>query len=125
MIETCLMFQGIHAKCGGLDGLEEPMWHCYTCRESLREQGMEETITLQTNKLWSKHLQAISEIAPQLADRLQSQQTKQKKSQGRVLANTKYDYTTSFTDLLGSLLDRDESPGDSDYESGDKLKMAI
>ena len=125
MTETCLMLQGIHAKCGGLDGLEEPMWHCYTCRESLREQGMEETITLQTNKLWSKHLQAISEIAPQLADRLQSQQTKQKKSQGRVLANTKYDYTTSFTDLLGSLLDRDESPGDSDYESGDKLKMAI
>ena len=40
-----------------------------------------------------------------------------------MLANTKYDYSTSFTDLLGSLLDREESPGDSDYESGDRLKV--
>ena len=103
----------------------EPTWHCYTCRQTLREQGQEETINSQTNKLWNKHMEAIARIAPDLADKLQMQQCKEKKSEARVVANTKYDYSTSFTDLLGSLLDRDESPGDSDYESGDKVKMAV
>ena len=99
------------------------MWHCYTCRQALREQGMEDTVTNQTDKLCRKHLDLLNKIAPHLAVRLQSKQTKEKRSPARVVANTKYDYSTSFTDLLGSLLDRDDSPGDSDYESGDKLKM--
>ena len=118
-------YQGIHAKCGGLDSLLEPTWFCYTCRQTLREQGQEETITTQTNKLWDKHVEAIARIAPDLAEKLQAQQRKEKKCETRLLANTKYDYSTSFTDLLGSLLDRDESPGDSDYESGDKVKMVV
>ena len=121
-----LLTQGIHAKCGGLDSLLEPTWHCYACRQTLREQGQEETINTQTNKLWSKHMEAIARIDPDLAEKLQTQQSKEKKVEARVvLANTKYDYSTSFTDLLGSLLDRDESPGDSDYESGDKVKMVV
>ena len=121
-----LLTQGIHAKCGGLDSLLEPTWHCYACRQTLREQGQEETINTQTSKLWSKHMEAIARIDPDLAEKLQTQQSKEKKVEARVvLANTKYDYSTSFTDLLGTLLDRDESPGDSDYESGDKVKIVV
>jgi len=120
--ETCGV-KGIHGACGGLESLEDPTWHCYSCRDSLREQGQEEIFTKQSSKLWRTHLETITRIAPDLAEKLQSQ-NKEKKTGGRVLANTKYDYSTSFTDLLGSLLDRDESPGDSDYESGDRLKVA-
>ena len=118
--------QGIHAKCGGLDSLQEPRWHCYGCRQTLREQGQEDTITSQTLQLWNKHMEAIARFNPDLAEKLQTQQRSEKKVEARVLlANKKYDYSTSFTDLLGSLLDRDESPGDSDYESGDKVKMVV
>jgi len=120
--DSCSM-KGIHAKCGGLEEEEEPVWHCYTCRQSLRDQGLEETITPSKDKLCRKQLDAIYQIAPDLAVKLKTQQKKVKKCQTRGVANTKYDYSTSFTDLLGSLLDKDDSPGDSDYESGDKLKM--
>ena len=71
-------------------------------------------------------MEAIARFNPDLAEKLQTQQRSEKKVEARVLlANKKYDYSTSFTDLLGSLLDRDESPGDSDYESGDKVKMVV
>ena len=91
------------------------MWHCYTCRKAMRQQGQEEVILTETNKLWDKQMSATIKTIPGLAEKLKSQGLKQKPP---LLA--KYDYSTSFTDLLGSLLDRDDSPGDSDYESGDK-----
>jgi len=108
-------YKGIHAKCGGLENVPEAVWHCYTCRKAMRQQGQEEVILTETNKLWDKQMSATIKTIPGLAEKLKSQGLKQKPP---LLA--KYDYSTSFTDLLGSLLDRDDSPGDSDYESGDK-----
>ena len=101
-----------------MENVPEAVWHCYTCRKALRQQGQAEVILTETNKLWDKEMSATIKTIPGLAEKLKSQGLKQKPP--RIVANTKYDYSTSFTDLLGSLLDRDDSPGDSDYESGDK-----
>jgi len=115
-------YKGIHAKCGGMENVSDPVWHCYTCRHALREQGQESVIISQTSKLWDKQMTATVKMVPGLTEKLQSQGLPQKPQKPpRIGAScAKYNYSTSFTDLIGSLLDRDDSPGDSDYESGDK-----
>jgi len=102
-----------------MENVSDPVWHCYTCRHALREQGQEGVIIRQTSKLWDKQMTATVKMVPGLTEKLQSQGLPQK--QPRISSScAKYNYSTSFTDLIGSLLDRDDSPGDSDYESGDK-----
>ena len=117
-----------------MENVAEPTWHCYTCRNALREKGQEDIITSQTNKLWDRQMTATISLVPGLAERLQSQGIKQRpglrrsggqgpsvrRSGGQEPGVTKISYTTSFTDLIGSLLDKEDSPGDSDYESGDR-----
>lgn len=44
-------YKGIHAKCGGMENVADPAWHCYTCRSALRQKGQEDIIMSQTNKL--------------------------------------------------------------------------
>ena len=56
-----------------------------------------------------------------LSEKLESQGIQQKQKRVTTASTAKFDYSTSFTDLIGSFLDnKDDSPGDSDYESGDK-----
>lgn len=105
-----------------MEAVSEPMWHCYTCRQVLRQQGQEDLIISQTNKLWDKQMTATVKMVPGLSEKLESQSCLKVKTKTKVLKEAKYDYSTSFTDLLGSMLDRDDSPGDSDYESGEKDK---
>ena len=100
--------------------MSEPVWHCYTCRQALRQQGQEDLILSQTNKLWDKEMTATVKMIPGLSEKLVSQGCIKAKAKEKVKEAAKYDYSTSFTDLLESMLDRDDSPGDSDYESGDK-----
>ena len=110
--------RGIHAKCGGLEGGRAAPWYCYTCRLDMREQGRADRLTAGTGQLWEVREQLLGSSL-----RTASLPTPPcpapppsplRKVQGhRITANT------SFTDLLGSLLDGESeaSPGDSDYES--------
>jgi len=103
-----------------MESVSEPVWHCYTCRQALRQQGQEDIILTQTHKLWDKEMTATVKMVPGLPEKLESQGCIKVKTKAKMMKETKYDYSTSFTDLIGSMLDRDDSPGDSDYESGDK-----
>jgi len=103
----------IHAACGGL---EDPRvsWRCYTCRNlnSVERRGPNEGV------LWEAREQLLA------ASFLSSQSLKHTSSPPRQSAATeplrRITAETSFTDLLGCMLDSGEgeaSPGDSDYES--------
>ena len=109
--------------------MAEAAWRCYTCRTALGEEGQEDAILSAARRLVAgdQQMAATLQLVPGLADKLECQGLQLKpvtvarpRERERVVASTKYNYSTSFTDLLGSLLDRDDSPGDSDYESGDK-----
>ena len=103
----------IHAACGGL---EDPRvsWRCYTCRNlnSVERREPKEGV------LWEAREQLLA------ASFLSSQSLKHTSSPPRQSAATeplrRITAETSFTDLLGCMLDSGEgeaSPGDSDYES--------
>jgi len=128
---------GIHAACGGLDNVMEPKWFCYKCRKGMREKkGGEDQLLALSGKLWlernkllnstdshlmSSMLGSDSEktlhclvYPPDKTHTASSLQISPHKKVARITANT------SFTDLLGCMLDGGEgeaSPGDSDYES--------
>ena len=107
----------IHAACGGLED-SRVSWHCYACRRLRGKQGKES----REGVLWEarERLLAASSLtyhppptqlgqAPLLASRSVASEPLK-----RITAET------SFTDLLGCMLDAGEgeaSPGDSDYES--------
>ena len=103
-LEACTDCGGgaVHRGCGGLR--EGAAWHCHPCRSLLREQGS----TLEDLKpLWEER-----EVLLQLH---LSGQPGPERRLGRFTTNT------SFTDMLGTMLDsgleEEASPGDSDYES--------
>ena len=112
-----------------MENVSDPTWHCYTCRSALRQRGQGDIIRSQVDKLWDRQMTATISLVPGLAERLQSQGIKQRpgvrRSGGQEPGVTKISYTTSLTDLLGSMLDKPDSPGDSDYESqtGDRGNM--
>ena len=113
--------RGIHAKCGGLEGGRAAPWYCYTCRLDLREQGRADRLAAGTGQLWEAREQLLGSSSPLTAylpappcPAPAPPPSPLRKVQGhRITANT------SFTDLLGSMLDGESeaSPGDSDYES--------
>jgi len=53
--------------------VSEPVWHCYTCRQALRQQGQEDLILSQTSKLWDKEMTATVKMIPGLSEKLVSQ----------------------------------------------------
>ena len=167
--------KGIHASCGGMEDIPDPVWHCYTCREGLRGRGEEQTYLQHTSKLWNKREEAFSsslfhnsaspsfsnsstpspnpllsallatlphveektftslvipvvkqkEATPVTSTTLLPPPAAQQSDNTRTVL-TKINSRTSFTDLLGSMLDTgDGSPGDSDYESSQDTGVGI
>ena len=103
----------IHVACGGLDD-SRVSWHCSACRRLRREQGKE----LREGVLWEarERLLAASSLSshPPTKTPLLASRSAASEPLKRITAET------SFTDLLGCMLDAGEgeaSPGDSDYES--------
>jgi len=104
----------IHAACGGLDD-SRVSWHCYVCRRLRRETGKES----REGVLWEarEQLLAASSLTyhpPPTQTPLLASRSVASEPLKRITAET------SFTDLLGCMLDAGEgeaSPGDSDYES--------
>jgi len=103
----------IHVACGGLDD-SRVSWHCSACRRLRREQGKE----LREGVLWEarERLLAASSLSshPPTKTPLLASRSVASEPLKRITAET------SFTDLLGCMLDAGEgeaSPGDSDYES--------
>jgi len=168
--------KGIHAGCGGMEDIPDPVWHCYTCREGLRVRGEEQTYLQHTSKLWPKReevfsssfnqcslspsstttscppspnplLSALLATLPPLEEKTFTKlvipvvrqkaaspakmstsvpppTTQQNVNTRTVL--TRINSKTSFTDLLGSMLDtEDGSPGDSDYESSQDIGLGV
>lgn len=152
--------KGIHGRCGGLEEVPDSIWHCYTCREGLRDRGEEETYLKHTNKFWDRRIEIFHSSShqsfssedtsippspePLFAPRESGDDEKiftklvvpiikpppmdipvpnliQKTNKRQDIIKapiTKINSETTFTDLLGSMLDTgDGSPGDSDYES--------
>ena len=105
----------IHAACGGLDD-SRVSWRCYTCRRLRREHGQE----LRDGVLWEarERLLAASSLSSNHHPHTQTPSLTSK-----IVASEPFKgitAETSFTDLLGCMLDAGEgeaSPGDSDYES--------
>ena len=103
----------IHAACGGLDD-SRVSWHCYACRRLHKERGKES----REGVLWEERerLLAASSLSyhPPSQTPLLASRSAASEPLKRITAET------SFTDLLGCMLDAGEgeaSPGDSDYES--------
>jgi len=103
----------IHVACGGLDD-SRVSWYCYACRRLRREQGRES----REGVLWEarERLLAASSLSyhPPTQTPLLASKGAVSEPLKRITAET------SFTDLLGCMLDAgegDASPGDSDYES--------
>jgi len=105
--------RGIHAACGGLEG---GAWQCYSCRRAIRQSGGEvpagEWEEARRHMFATLAAPAPPQHAPALPQHAPALPTSPVKRGLVLTANT------SFTDLLGCMLDGGEaSPGDSDYES--------
>lgn len=112
----------IHVACGGLED-SRVSWHCYACRRLSREQEGKES---REGVLWEarERLLAASSLSCHPSNQtplLGSRSTASDPFKKRITAET------SFTDLLGCMLDAGEgeaSPGDSDYESSSQETRA-